>query len=96
MFEIHPESYAKSAKDLDTSFMITGSSDSEEDVYTFTNKQDQIVTFVLTPEKQLDDFDMVLYNSSGRPIIESSIFNYIDSIQAQLPKGTYKIGVKLQ
>ncbi len=89
LYENYDEDFAKSMSDNDTSFMVAGRiNDKEIDSFTFTSDLDQVVSIVLMPEKQLDDFDFTLTDDSGTVIAESDSYYYIDSIQLKVKAGT--------
>lgn len=90
LYEHYTESYAKSMTDNDTSFMVSGeiSISSETDVYEFTSAQNQVVTILLVPEKQLDDFDLEIVDQNDNVIATSNAYTYIDWIQLKVPAGT--------
>jgi hypothetical protein len=51
---------------------------------------------LVVPEKQLDNFDVTIKDSTGRVIAQSKSSSYIDWIQLQAPKGgAMKIEVSL-
>lgn len=84
LFENYKESYAKSATDNDTSFMVEGYISypySETDTYEFTSGDDQYVTITLVPMYTLDDFDIVVKDENGEVIEIANTADYVDFIQ---------------
>ena len=99
LYENYTESFAKSMTNNDTSFMVHGvsSSYSDEDVYTFKSAVNQVVTIVVVNEKELDDFDLTILNSSNTVIATSDEGRYfVDWVQLKVPANTtIKAKVKL-
>ncbi len=90
LYEVYPEAFAEAKTDNDTSFMAEGhsSSYSDEDIYEFTSATHQVVTITLVPEKQLDDFDLVIRDENGNLVAYSDTTTFIDWVQLKVPSGT--------
>ncbi len=90
LYEKYPENYAEAKADNDTSFMVEGTSSSYSDIdtYSFTSAVDQIVTIVVVPEKQLDDFDLTITDANENNIAVSNTGTFIDWVQIEVPAGT--------
>lgn len=90
LYEKYTEDFAKNMTDNDTSFMVTGKSSSYSDVdtYAFTSSQDQLVSVVIVPEKQLDDFDLTIVDENDNVIATSNTGTFIDAVQLKVPAGT--------
>ena len=90
LYEKYSESFAENKTDNDTSFMVEGTSSSYSDVdtYSFTSASNQVVTIVLVPEYQLDDFDLTITDSSNNTISVSNESVFIDWVQLKVPANT--------
>lgn len=91
LVEKYTESYAKSKTNNDTSFMVEGYIAwpySETDTFTFTSAYEQYVTIVLTPQYQLDDFDLVITDQYNNVLATSNTGNLIDWVQIKVPANT--------
>lgn len=100
LFEYYPdEDDVKRRPDNDTSFMVRGAVDSRKDpdVYTVRSAHDQLVTILVVPEKELDDFDLVVGAADGGVrIVANTGYATMDWIQMEVPAGTeLQIGVGL-
>ncbi len=97
LFEKYYEAFAEAKVDNDTSFMVIGESETYEDVdtYSFTSAHDQIVTVLLVPEKELDDFDISLKKADGTLIERSDVKRtYMEWIQFKAKAGaSFKVEV---
>ena len=90
LYEHYTESHAKSMDNNDTSFMVSGANNSyySKDNYSFTSNEDQFVTIMLMPEKQLDDFDLSILDEFGNTLAKSDTSVFVDWIQIKVQKGT--------
>ena len=97
LVEKYTESFAKSMTNNDTSFMVMGTSSSysDEDVYTINSASNQLVTVVLVPEKQLDDFDLTILDQNNNVVAVSNTGTFIDWVQLKVPAGK-KLKVKVK
>ena len=87
LVELYDEATAKSVAP-DTSFVALGElSRGDVDVVPAKSLRAQFVTVLVVPEKQLDNFDLTIKDSTGRVIAQSRSSGYIDWIQLQAPKG---------
>lgn len=91
LVEMYPEEFAAGMTDNDTSAMITGGISSSDmdtpDRFQFTSRHMQFVTILLTPEAQLDDFDLVIMDLGGQELARSNSEDYIDWVQLLVPEG---------
>lgn len=92
LFEDYTDEAATQRRaDNDTSFMVRGAlaSRKEADVYTIHSAHDQIVTILVVPEKELDDFDLAVATDDGRVrIVANTGYETMDWIQMEVPAGT--------
>jgi len=92
LFEYYDEDQAKDMPDNDTSFMVRGVSSGHRDmdVYFFTSAVDQIVTVLVVPEKELDDFDLQLSISDDtKPrLVSNTGYATMDWLQVKVTAGT--------
>ena len=84
------EEFAKSKKDLDTSFVTKGnlSDDNLYDEYIINNDDKQIVSILVLPTHIFNNFNLELSNSKGQLIAKSDSKEYINFIQFLAPKDT--------
>lgn len=79
--------------------MILGSvedSSSIEEQFIFTSDSNQIINITLVPEKSLDDFDIGIYDASGKLIGTSESATLIDNITIKARSGEqFTVLVKL-
>lgn len=101
LYENYTESYAKSASDNDTSFMVEGRIAypySETDSFVLTSRDTQYVTILLVPMYTLDDFDLVVRDAAtGSVLAKADSASYVDFVQLKsVSQGTrLKLEVKL-
>lgn len=86
LFEKYADSFAKKMKDNDSSFMVIGSGNLNE--YSFSSFSEQIISVLVVPEKQLDDFDLELLDGNKKIVARSNTPNYIDFIQLRVAKNS--------
>lgn len=87
LVEMYDEATAK-AVPPDTSFVALGASSfGSVDVFPAKSLRDQVVTVLVVPEKQLDNFDVVIRDAAGSVLASSTSRGYIDWIQLQAPAG---------
>jgi hypothetical protein len=87
LVEMYDEDTARTVAP-DTSFVALGELPrGGVDQFPAKSLRDQFVTVLVVPEKQLDDFDLVIKDATGRVIAQSSSASYIDWIQLQAPRG---------
>ena len=69
--------------------MVTSSlSVKNSHTYKFTSNEDQLVTIVVTPIAELDDFDLYIYDEHGNQLAYSVKTNdYVDWVQIKVPAG---------
>jgi len=96
LFEIYTEKYAR-GRTHDTSFGVRGDSDDGKvDSFRVKSAPRQLVTILVVPEAQLDDFDLTLTTPRGDVLATSDSIAYIDWIQVQAPAGgTFDVRVNL-
>lgn len=89
LVERYPADSAALMTDNDTSCMIEGAIDKkdETDAFKLTSAEAQVVTFVVLPEKQLDDFDLAIHDGLGRLVAKSDSRGLIDFVQLQARAG---------
>ncbi len=92
LFEYYrDEDFAKGKRDNDTSFMVRGAipSRNEPDIYTIRSEYDQLVTLLVVPEKELDDFDLAVGPlSTGPEIITHTGYETMEWVQMKVKAGT--------
>ncbi len=98
LFEYHPDAEAVLDGPVqDTSFMTRGALFSRRTphVYTVRSAVDQLVTILVVPEKELDDFDIAV-EAPGARIVANTGYATMDWIQLEVPAGTeLEIAVRL-
>jgi len=88
LVEQYDEDTARSISTPDASYMALGEiRGSEVDIYPAKSLRAQFVTVLVVPEKSLDDYDLVIKDSSGRVIGQSTSHSYIDWVQLPAPRG---------
>lgn len=88
LVEMYDEDTAESLTTPDTSYMATGEIASDEvDVYPAKSLHAQFVTVLVVPEKSLDDYDLVVKDTSGHVLASSTSHSYIDWVQLPAPRG---------
>jgi len=89
LVERYPADSAALMTDNDTSCMIEGAIDTrdEADAFKLASAEAQVVTFVLLPEKQLDDFDLAIHDGQGKLVATSDSRGLIDFVQLQARAG---------
>lgn len=97
LVEDYREDFAKKMQDNDTSFMVRGYiSGREEDAFSFTSREEQLVSVVVVPEKELDDFDFEILDRDDKVICASSQGSSVDWAELRVPAGQkLKVKVKL-
>ena len=91
LFEVYDEDFAKTMTDNDTSFMVVGSNYKSTDSFKFTSHYNQIITILIVPEKELDDFDLYVGLDDGDtpPVITSNTgYETMDWVQMKVQAGT--------
>lgn len=88
LVEMYDEETARSVPP-DTSFVALGelSRGGPADVIPAKSQRDQVVTVLVVPEKQLDDFDLTIKDDAGRVLASSRSSRYLDWVQLQAPRG---------
>jgi hypothetical protein len=87
LVELYDETTAKSVAP-DTSFIARGEiRGGAVDGYPAKSQRDQVVTIAVVPEKQLDNFDLVVRDSTGAVLARSNSRRYIDWVQLRAPRG---------
>lgn len=97
LFESYTSDQAKKMKDNDTSFMVTGAVEQgQSDTFSFTAKSAEYVTILLTPEKQLDTFELIVLDENNKVVADNKGGAQVDWVQVKVPAGTrLKAKVKL-
>lgn len=89
LFEYYPDSdTVMNGPVQDTSFMTRGvlNSRKETDVYRVRSAVDQLVTVLIVPEKELDDFDIAV-ETPGARIVANTGYATMDWVQLEVPAG---------
>jgi hypothetical protein len=88
LFERYDETFAKQMTDNDTSFMVQGNAHvGEVDLFPFTSDSKQLVTVLVVPEAQLDDFDLVISDDKGEVVAQANSASLVDWVQLRVPAG---------
>ena len=90
LFEYYPDAdTVLDGPTQDTSFMTRGvlNSRTRADVYRVRSAVDQLVTILVVPEKELDDFDIAV-ETPGARIVANTGYATMDWIQLEAPAGT--------
>lgn len=98
LYENYEENFAKCIEDQDTSFMVEGSADNldEIDIYPINSRENQIVTIVVTPVNELDQYDLAVYDAKGEMVGSSETHGYVETMQLMVSAGTrLYVAVKL-
>ena len=101
LFEHYPEQTAKKMVDNDASFMVSGRLDQskgryEVDSYSFTARENQLVTVVVAPEYSLDQFSVKITSADGRQSVVSDMPYHINFVQFLARQGMrYQLEVSL-
>jgi hypothetical protein len=90
LVEMYDAEHASRMPDNDTSFMAVGrlTTDRAHYEFPFQSRSQQHVNLVVTPERQLDRFRLVVFDHTGREVVRSEPRTGPALAQLQVPAGT--------